>query len=57
MDPKPNENPDPQAEIIPELPLMDDQATDIKGGKFIDGKSPIISDKTCPGSHIRDVII
>ena len=33
MDPKPTEKPDPQTEIIPDLPVSPDEADDVSGGR------------------------
>lgn len=56
MDPKPTESPDQKAQVVPDLPLTEDQASDIKGGKLLDGKSPNIYDKTCTGKHLPEVV-
>lgn len=49
MDPKPKQNPDPQAEVVPELPLTPEQASDVKGGKLYS--------KSSKGTHFPEVVI
>lgn len=48
METKPTENPDSQAEIIPDLPVSPDQADDVSGGKA----KPLLSKSVTRGTHL-----
>ena len=49
MDTKPTQNPDPEAQVVPDLPLTAEQATDVKGGKIYDAASK--------GTHVPAVVV
>jgi len=44
-------------QVVPDLPLSPDQATDVKGGKLIDGATPKVYEAACKGTHIKEVVI
>ena len=50
MDPKTNENPDPQAEGVPDLPVTPEQANAVKGGHNMEKPTP-------KGTHLPEVTI